>query len=95
MWIKSRFSARLGIDTARVDEIDSQPQGRHMKNSPFVAEVKERQSGEPCFVMLNTDKDIGLGSKHVMFDMPAGTGIEHAQELARLLRSSRATVRVG
>lgn len=66
-----------------------------MESSPFATEVKERQPGEPCFVMLNTDKDIGLGSKHVIFDLPDGTGIEEAQEFARLLRSSRAVLRVG
>ncbi|WNV10723.1 hypothetical protein [Tardiphaga sp. 709] len=66
-----------------------------MQKSPFVPEVKERQADQPCFVMLNTDKDIGLGGKQIIFDLPDGTGIEQAQELARLLRGSRATVRVG
>lgn len=66
-----------------------------MKSSPFVAEVKERGANQPCFIMLNTDQDIGLGSKQVIFDMPEGTGIEQAQEFARMLRSSGAAVRVG
>jgi hypothetical protein len=66
-----------------------------MKSSSFVAEVKEHEVAQPCFVLLNTDKDIGLGTKHIIFDLPDGTDIGQAQELARLLRSSRATVRVG
>jgi hypothetical protein len=66
-----------------------------MKSSSFAPEVKERQPDQPCFVMLNTDKDIGLGSKQIIFDLPDGTSIEQAQELARLLRGSRATVRIG
>jgi hypothetical protein len=66
-----------------------------MKSSSFVPEVKERQPSQPCFVMLNTDKDIGLGSKQIIFDLPDDTGIEQAQALARILRSSRATVRIG
>jgi len=45
--------------------------------------------------MLNPDQDIGLGSKQIIFDLPDGTGIEQAQELARLLRGSKATVRIG
>jgi len=66
-----------------------------MKSSPFVPEVKEREANQPCFVMLNTSNDIGLGSKQIIFDLPDGTSIEQAQELARLLRGSGATVRVG
>jgi len=66
-----------------------------MKSSRFVPEVKERQSGQPCFIMLNPDQDIGLGSKQIIFDLPDGTGVEQAQELARLLRGSKATVRIG
>jgi hypothetical protein len=53
-----------------------------MKSSQFVPEVKERQPGQPCFIMLNPDEDIGLGSKQIIFDLPDGTGIEQAQELA-------------
>lgn len=66
-----------------------------MKSSRFVPEVKEREANQPCFVMLNPDNDIGLGGKHIVFDLPDGTRIEQAEELAPLLRSSRATVRIG
>ena len=65
-----------------------------MKSSPFVPEVKERQPGQSCFVSLNTDQDIGLGSKQIVFDLPDGTSIEQAQELARALRSFRVRVRI-
>lgn len=65
-----------------------------MASSSFVPEVKERESGQPCFIMLNTAEDIGLGQKQILFDMPEGTGIEQAQELARALRSSRVRVSI-
>jgi hypothetical protein len=65
-----------------------------MAGSSFVPEVKERESGQPCFIMLNPAEDIGLGQKQIVFDMPEGTGIEQAQELARALRSFRVRVRI-
>jgi hypothetical protein len=66
-----------------------------MAGSAFVPEVKERQAGQPCFIMLNPNDDIGLGKKQIIFDLPDGTNIEQAQDFARMLRSFRVRVRVG
>ncbi|MBM3576628.1 MAG: hypothetical protein FJX40_02980 [Alphaproteobacteria bacterium] len=66
-----------------------------MANSKFVPEVKEREAGQPCFVALNTDQDIGLGKKQVIFELPNGTDIERAHEFAKMLRSFGVSVRVG
>jgi hypothetical protein len=44
--------------------------------------------------MLNVDQDIGLGNKQIIFDLPEGTGIEQAQELARILSGFKTRVRV-
>jgi len=66
-----------------------------MKSSKFVPEVKERQPGQPCFLMLNTYEDIGLGKKQIQFNLPEGTGFDEARELARILKSSGVTVSIG
>lgn len=59
-----------------------------MAERNFTAEVKERQRGEPCFVMISLHNDIGLGSKALMFDFPKGTDIYAAQRLASSLNES-------
>jgi hypothetical protein len=65
-----------------------------LAGSSFKPEVKEREHGQPCFIMLNADRDIGLGNKQIIFDLPEGTGIEQAQQLARVLSDFRIRVRV-
>lgn len=47
----------------------------------FTATVKERDVGQPCFVVLETDNE--PGARHVVLDFPEGTGIDDAQEVAR------------
>jgi len=64
-----------------------------MTSSTFKAEVKERNPGEPCFVLINTDQPIGLNDKHVVLDLPAGTGIAETQQLANTLAGLRISVR--
>ncbi|MEH2522039.1 hypothetical protein V1279_007612 [Bradyrhizobium sp. AZCC 1610] len=66
-----------------------------MPSSKFAAEVKERQAGEPCFVVINTDQAIGLDHKQVSFNLPHGTGLAEAEALAQALRASGATISVG
>jgi hypothetical protein len=65
-----------------------------MAGSSFMPEVKERERGRPCFILLNTYEDIGLGQKHIIFNRPDRSGIEQAQELAHALRKFRVRVRV-
>lgn len=65
-----------------------------MQSYQFVPEVKERQLGEPCFVSLNIQQR-GVGRNQVIFDLPNGTSIKQAEELAQMLRNSGATIRIG
>lgn len=60
----------------------------------YVAEVKERGVGQPCFLLLNVDEDIGLGGKTVIIDLPTGTGIAEAEALRDALHQSGASVRL-
>ncbi|TAI59696.1 hypothetical protein [Bradyrhizobium sp. Leo170] len=61
--------------------------------SKFKAEVKERNPGEPCFVVLNPDRSIGVEPKQIVFEPPAGTGIEEARKLASALAGLSVSVR--
>ena len=62
--------------------------------SNFVAELKEREAGQPCFLWLNTSEDIGLGQRAVLLTLPEGTGIVEAQALKDALRASGASIRL-
>jgi hypothetical protein len=62
--------------------------------SNFVAEVKERDVGQPCFLWLNTHDDIGLGQRAVLLTLPEGTGIAEAERLRDALRASGASIRL-
>ena len=46
-----------------IASIESQTSKRRLKMaaSSFMLEVKEREAGQPCFIVLNTYEDIGLG----------------------------------
>lgn len=58
-----------------------------MTTASFVATVKEREKGQPCSVWIELDDDIGLGKKTIIFDLPAGTDISHAETFARALNA--------
>ncbi|MEZ0494924.1 hypothetical protein [Sphingomonas sp. IW22] len=60
----------------------------------YVAEVKERDVGQPCFLLLNLYDDIGLDGRTVILDLPEGTGIAEAQALRDALHSSGASLRL-
>jgi len=60
----------------------------------YVAEVKEREDGQPCFLYLNMDSDIGLGSKTIIIDLPEGTGLAEAETLRDALHRSGASIRL-
>ncbi len=64
-----------------------------MPSSEFKAEVKERNPGEPCFVVINTDQSIGLDSKQIIFHLPEGTGLAEAHQLATALSGLTVSVR--
>lgn len=61
----------------------------------YVAEVKEREPNDPCFLFLNLNEDIGLGGKSLYLDLPEGTGIEEAEALKEALHKSGAKLRLG
>ena len=54
----------------------------------FVVTVKERDVGEPCFVVFELHEDIGIGNKQVRLNLPEGTGIEEAKALASHLNNA-------
>lgn len=52
----------------------------------FTATAKERQAGMPCFVMIEPHTSIGLESgKEIVFDMPGGTNLKDAEQVAAIL----------
>ena len=60
----------------------------------FVAEVKEQDVNQPCFMHLNLDKDIGLGDRSLYLMLPEGTGIEEAKALRDALHKSGAKLQI-
>lgn len=58
----------------------------------YVAEIKERDVGQPCFLLLNLNEDIGLGAKTVIINLPDGTGIAEATALRDVLHNSDASI---
>lgn len=64
------------------------------KTSTFRATVKERNPGEPCFVVLETYDEIGLGKKQVSLWLPPGTDYECAKKLADMLNAAKLKVAV-
>lgn len=60
----------------------------------FVAIVKERQAGQPCFLQFELYEDIGLGDgkQMVSLDVPDGTDIEYAQTVAKMLNDKVARI---
>lgn len=60
----------------------------------FVAEIKEGEPDQPCFLFLNASEDIGLGSKSLYLQLPDGTGMAEAKELRNALHKSGAKLRL-
>lgn len=60
----------------------------------FVAEIKEGEAHQPCRLLLNLDKDIGIGSKSLYLELPEGTGMAEAQTLKDALHRSGAKLRL-
>ncbi len=61
----------------------------------YVAEVKEREADQPCFLFLNLSEDIGLGTKSLYLTLPEGTGLAEAKALRDALHASGAAIRLG
>jgi len=59
----------------------------------FTATVKERDVGQPCFVVLELKAE--PNSRHVVLNLPQGTTIEDAEEVARLLTRKVESARIG
>lgn len=54
-----------------------------MASSKFKTEVKERNPGEPCFVVHGSTDRPCFQADH--FDLPIGTGLAEARQLANAL----------
>lgn len=61
----------------------------------FVAEIKEGEPDQPCFLFLNSREDTGLGGKSLYLHLPDGTGMAEAKELRDALHKSGAKLRLG
>ncbi|GLS44383.1 hypothetical protein [Methylobacterium brachythecii] len=48
----------------------------------FVVTVKERDPGQPCFLVFEVSEDIGLGEKTIMLQMPEQTDFDDARTIA-------------
>lgn len=60
----------------------------------FVATVKERDVGEPCFVVLELNDDIGLPNDlAITLNLPDGTGFDEARAVASMLNETIESVR--
>ena len=61
----------------------------------FTATVKERDVGQPCFIVLEPGAAIGLpADRQVVLDMPEGSGLEEARAVARMLNDKVKTIRL-
>ena len=61
----------------------------------YVVTVKERQAGEPCFLLVELHEDIGLAhDQHIIFEMPEGTDYDYARECAKKLNNVGAKLTV-
>ncbi len=61
----------------------------------FTATVKEREVGQPCFVVLELKDRIGLPEgRDVTLNLPEGTGLDEARAVARMLNETVETVRL-
>ena len=59
----------------------------------FAATVKERQVGEPCRIVFELDSDIGLADdRWITLNMPEGTGLAEAKEVAQMLNAKVARI---
>jgi hypothetical protein len=54
----------------------------------FVAEIKERESHQPCFLFISLHADIGRGTKNIVIQMAKGTGIAEAKALRDALHEN-------
>ncbi len=59
----------------------------------FTATVKERDIDQPCFVVIELIAE--PSERHIVLDLPAGTTIEDAQEIAQILNRKVARARIG
>lgn len=53
-----------------------------MKTRKFTATVKEREAGQPCFVMI---EGLKFGGAELVLDLREGTGLREAQAIAARL----------
>ncbi|MCH4574983.1 hypothetical protein [Achromobacter xylosoxidans] len=54
----------------------------------FTAEVKERAEGEPCFIWIAANNDIGIGDESILLELQEPATIEHARRVAQFLHEN-------
>ena len=59
----------------------------------FTATVKERNAGEPCFVVIELGRE--PASRHVVLNLAEGSDYEDARAIANLFNETVATARIG
>ncbi len=55
----------------------------------FTVTVKEREAGQPCFLVF---EGFDVGGEMIFLDMPAGTSLSEARALAQRLNAEVATI---
>lgn len=61
----------------------------------FTATVKEREEGQPCYVALELDSDIGLPrDRWITLNLRDGTGVDEANAVASMLNGAVSSVRL-
>ena len=86
--IADHHNLDLDIDGGQLIFYDQPERG-----SNFRAKVKERQRGQPCFIVLETDQCIGISpDKNVVFEMLEGTFHDEALNAAARLNEIKARV---
>jgi len=61
----------------------------------FVIEVKEREAGEPCWLLVAPNNRVGLApNEHIAIEMPSGSALSDAQELAHELMNRAQSIRI-
>lgn len=64
----------------------------YVKN--FTVTVKERQEGQPCFLVIEEHRDVGLRERTLAFNMPFGSDFRDARNVARELNNLNVELRL-
>ncbi|GEM_PF-4485034 len=59
-----------------------------MSKNTYVAEVKERQKDEPCFLWIADEGDIGIGDRSILLELTEPASLEKAEMVAKFLHEN-------